>query len=284
MTASREPSERDGSAVLRHGDRPASVAYLQIAVHIENEEPGVPTDLLNTERTMAPKEGPAAHRTVPAWHRLLFAWPLLLLPLHGCSELSRSAGGAMKLALLGKSRVQPTAADVAANPYYQLQATGPEGSATLILGNVDGGRQAWYGNHGVVVFIEHGRVVQTAGLAQNLDGMHVPADDPFARGLQTLGAATTYRSTRDWSPGYRYGVPVDATLVPAGHEQIDILGTIHDVLRVDEKLREPIAAGLATNHYWVDPSDGFIWKSEQQVAPGWTVQLLQLRPYREQRQ
>src|SRR6185312_4194875 len=131
-------------------------------------------------------------------------------------------------------------------------------------------RQAWYGNHGVVVFIEHGRVVQTTGLDQNLDGLQLPADDPFARGLQTLTAPVTYRVGKDWSPGYRYGVPVEATLVPAGHEQISILDTTHDVVRVDEQLSAPAMHYRATNHYWVDPRDGFIWKSEQQVAPGLT--------------
>jgi hypothetical protein len=241
-----------------------------------------PDQLTNTARATAPKARSATDRTVPAWRRLLLAWPLLLVGLHGCSELSRSSVSAMKLAMHGQPKVQPTAAEVAAKPFYQLQATSPDGSAVLILGNLDGQRQAWYGNHGAVVFIEHGRVVQTTGLSQNLDDLQLPADDPFARGLQMLSTPVTYRVIKDWSPGYRYGVPVDATLILAGHEQINILDTTHDVLRVDEQLSAPAMHYHATNHYWVDPHDGFIWKSEQQVAPGLTLQLVQLRPYREQ--
>jgi len=224
-----------------------------------------------------------ARKPRSAWRHLLLVLPLLLPGLHGCNDLTRSSVDAMKLALHGKPTVRPSAAEVAAKPYYQLQATSPEGSAVLILGNLDGQRQAWYGAHGTVVFIEHGRVVQTAGLSQNLDGLQLPADDPFARGLQTLTAPVSYRLGKDWSPGYRYGVPVDATLTPVGHEQISILGTTHDVLRVDEQLSVPALHYRATNHYWVDPRDGFIWKSEQQVAPGLGLQLVQLRPYRERR-
>lgn len=222
-----------------------------------------------------------ARKPRPGRRHLLLALPLLLLGLHGCNDLTRSSVDAMKLALHGKPKVRPSAADVAAKPYYQLQATSPEGSAVLILGNLDGQRQAWYGAHGAVIFIERGRVVQTAGLSQNLDGLQLPADDPFARGLQTLTAPVSYRLGKDWSPGYRYGVPVDATLTPIGREQISILGTGHDVLRVDEQLSVPSLHYRATNHYWVDPRDGFIWKSEQQVAPGLSLQLVQLRPYRE---
>jgi len=188
----------------------------------------------------------------------------------------------MRLAMKGKAHVQPTAAEVAAKPYFQLEASGPDGSAVLILGNVDGQRQAWYGKHGVVVFIDQGRVVQTTGLRQNLDGVQLPANDPFARGLQTLDAPVTYRMDKDWSPGYRYGVPVEATLTPAGHEQVTILDKTRDLLRVDEQIHVPALHVGAINHYWVDPRDGFIWKSEQQVAPGLSLKLVQLRPYREQ--
>jgi hypothetical protein len=246
----------------------------------QDEDFGLPLDqLTNSERTGVSTAHAAAARTLPAW-LLLLACPLLL-GLHGCSELSRSSVKAMRLAVKGRPQVQPTAAEVAAKPYFQLQASSPEGSAVLILGNVDGGRQAWYGNHGVVVFIEHGRVVQTTGLGQDLDGVQLPADDPFARGLQTLTGPVSYHMRKDWSPGYRYGVPVDATLTPAGREQISILDQTHDVLRVDEQLDVPSLHYRVTNHYWVDPRDGFIWKSEQQVAPGLSLQLVQLRPYRE---
>jgi len=238
--------------------------------------------LTNSAHAKAPKADSAAHQAAPRRHSLLLvAWPLLLLALHGCSDLSRSSVDAVKLVVHHRPHVEPTAAEVAAKPYFQLQVTSPVGSAVLILGNVDGSREAWYGTNQVAIFIEHGRVVKTIGLDQNLDGVQLPADDPFVRGLQTLGAPMNYRLSKDWSPGYRYGIPVDATLTPVGHEQISILGTTHQVLRVDEQLSAPALHYRAINHYWVDPLDGFIWKSEQQVAPGLTLQLVQLRPYRE---
>jgi hypothetical protein len=210
----------------------------------------------------------------------LLVWPLLL-SVHGCTDLSRSSVDAVKLAMHGRPHAEPSAAEVAANPYYQLQATGPEGSAVLILGNLDGRREAWYGTRHTAVFIEHGRIVQTAGLGQNLDGLTLPVNDPFERGLHTLTAPVEYHRSEDWSPGYRYDVPVEARLIPAGVEQITILGATHQLLRVDEQISAPVAHYSATNHYWVDPHDGFVWQSEQQVAPGLTLKLVQLRPYRE---
>lgn len=187
---------------------------------------------------------------------------------------------AVKLTIKNHRDQTPTAAEVAARPYYQLAASTRDGQAVLILGNVDGAREDWYGNHHVLLFLEHGQLVGTAGLPQNLDGLRQSADNPFTRGLQHLSAPVEYTYTVDWSPGYRYGVAVHSRLIPAGSTQLDILGQAHEVLRIDEELDAPAAGWRATNHYWVDPADGFVWKSVQQVAPGLPITLMELRPYR----
>jgi hypothetical protein len=206
-------------------------------------------------------------------------WPLVLLGMAGCSSLSSSTLDTMKLAVRNHLPDEPTAAQVDAIPYAQLEAKTAQGHAVLVLGTVDGSREAWYGKQSVIVFTEHGHVVQTTGLVTNLDSVHLPADDPFARGLQTMTAPLNYERTEDWSPGYRYGVTVEARLIPLGRSEITILGKIHDVVRVDEQVRAPAAGFHAVNHYWVDASDGFIWKSEQHVMPGLTLTLVALRPY-----
>lgn len=205
---------------------------------------------------------------------------LAIAMLGGCTAVSSSSVDAVKLVIQQHRDHGPTTAEVAARPYYQMEATTREGHAVLILGNIDGPREDWYGSHGVVVFLEHGQVVQTTGLTQNLAGLRQPADNPFARGLQHLAGPIDYVRHEDWSPGYRYDVPVHVRLVPAGTEQLTILGQAHTVLRVDEQLSAPAAGYRATNHYWVDPDDGFVWKSVQQVAPGLAITLVQLRPYR----
>lgn len=215
-----------------------------------------------------------------SWLRLLLVGTLLLAGLQGCSDLSRSSLQAARATIKRHPRVEPTAAEVAAKPYFQMQTISREGSAVLILGNVDGTREAWYGAHDVVLFISEGRIVQTTGLSQNLQHLQLPAGNPFARGLQTAATPDDYQLTMDWAPGYRYGVQVQAHLVAAGKETIDILGTPHAVLRFDEQLSAPATGFRATNHYWVDPADGFVWKSQQTVAPGITLSLLQLKPYR----
>jgi hypothetical protein len=211
----------------------------------------------------------------------IFAAICGVLAIAGCTDVSRATVESMQLAWRGQPMIAPTAAQVAAKPYFQMRATTAKGDAVLVLGNIDGQRELWYGTQGVVVVLQGGRVVQTIGLDQNLDGSRVTAArDPFLLGLHTLKSPLTYQREEDWSPGYRYGIAVRAELVPAGSADIEILGSRHHTLLVTEDALGKNADFHATNRYWVDPADGFVWKSEQHVMPGLTLTLVQFRPHR----
>lgn len=201
------------------------------------------------------------------------------LLLGGCASTYGDIGGMVKLAVQQHREELPTPAQVAANPYYQMYVHTRYGQAVLVLGNMDGDREAWYGKQGVVIFLRHGQVVKTTGLAQNLAGLRQPADNPFTRGLQRLTAPVTYTLRADWTPGYRYDVPVTMRLIPQGSTRLTILGETHDVSLVEEHVDAPAVSWHAVNRYWVDTGNGLIWKSEQQVAPGESITLVQLKPH-----
>ncbi len=210
-----------------------------------------------------------------------FALPCLWLALStlaGCSALGGSVADTVRLAVAQHSSQLPSAAEVAAKPYYQMYASTRSGQAVLILGNLDGEREAWYGKGDVVLFLRHGQVVASSGLASNLEGLRLPADNSFARGLQHLATPVEFNANMDWS-GYRYGVAVHVRLVPMGATRLEILGQSRDVLRVDEILDAPAARWHAVNRYWVDPASGLVWKSEQHLTPEQAITLVQLKPY-----
>jgi hypothetical protein len=202
---------------------------------------------------------------------------LALAALAACSPVSSGSVEAVRLAVHGET-VHPTPESVAASPYFQLQANGPDGEAILVLGKVEDGRLGWYGQGDDIVFTRDGQLIKTVGLPQNLDGLSITGGkNPFETGLQHVTSPITYTRTMDWSPGYRYGNAMQATLTPGGMDTVEILGTRRSLRRYDEHLSGP--AGSFTNRYWVDPADGFIWKSRQYVAPGFPLELIQLRPY-----
>lgn len=238
---------------------------------------------------------PGAHRFHLTDLPLILSWPdarqralgalrlfalgglaVALVALCACSSVSSGSIEAVRLAVHGET-VHPTAESVAASPYFQLQANGPDGEAILVLGKVGDGRLGWYGTGDDILFTRYGLLIKTTGLPQNLDSTLFPGANPFAAGLQHVSAPQSYTRSMDWSPGYRYGVVMQATLTPGGVDTIDILGTKRELRRFDEHLTGP--AGSFTNRYWVDPTNGFIWKSRQYVAPGFALELIALRPY-----
>jgi hypothetical protein len=211
--------------------------------------------------------------------RTIVASLIALGLLAGCTTLQRSAVDTMKLVFRGKPHVDVTAATVAAKPYAQLRVDSDAGNAVLVLGNIDGDRDAWYSAAKEILFLRDGVLVKTAGLRANIEGTQLPADSPFRTGLQHLQAPTTSTRRVDL-PDYRYGVTVTSQLVPAGVEPIDILGTTRRLLRINEHAQAVGLGFAADNSYWVDPATGFVWKSRQTIPGGQTLVLTVLRPYR----
>ncbi len=222
----------------------------------------------------------ASHTRRSRWGAGVWLWACVFL-LGGCTQATRGTIDTIKLEWQSHAKLNPTPEQVAANPYAQIHVTTNGGDAILVLGNIDGHRQYWYGKDGAFVVLDHGRVVQTFGLPENLDASRiVSTNDPFDAGLNHVDSHAAYDRQDDWSPGYRYGIPVHAELSASGNATIDILGTSHAVTLITEDMAMPAAGFHATNRYWVDPQDGFVWKSEQHLMPGLTLTVVQLRPYR----
>lgn len=203
-----------------------------------------------------------------------------MLMMSGCSPMSRATLASFRQ-MIHPSRpaLSITAASVAAKPYYQLEVNSPTGSSLLILGNIDHGREAWYDASGGIVFLHYGLLVKTNNLRPDILATRLPADSPFRLGLQHLTAPVTTTRSLDL-PDYRYGVKVTSRLTPEGMRDITILGTVHHLLLIDEQARAPSIGFTANNRYWVDPHDGFVWKSRQTIPGGLTLTMTELRPYR----
>lgn len=184
-----------------------------------------------------------------------------------------------ELAVRGQPQTAaPTPAKVAALPYAQLGVTSKAVSAVLVLGYVDHGRLAWYSSNQEILFTRHGVVVKTWSLQPDILATHLPADSPFVTGLERLTGPVTTTRTLDL-PDYRYGVVATSELAPAGARDVTILGKVHRLLRVDEHIRAPSIGFAADNRYWVDPANGFVWKSRQTLPGGQTLTLTVLKPY-----
>lgn len=219
-------------------------------------------------------------RRLAAGRRRLFACAVALAALAGCSTTSRASYDALRTIVASHRELAPTPAQVAALPYAQILLNWPDGSALMVLGNDDAGRTSWYSNDRRMVSLRNGLLVGSTGFAQDAMQIRIEGDNPFD-GLAHAAQATTVLRRYDWMPGYRYGAEVTGRLLRRGREPVRILGTDRQLDHFEEVLEGP---GLhAVNEYWADPASGEIWKSRQLLAPGLSVEIIQLKPYRPQR-
>ena len=218
----------------------------------------------------------AVTAALPLRNLLAVAVLLSAALIAGCGSLAEASFKSIGIAISGKPDIVPDPDAVAASRFAQIKVSGADGGAILVLGNLDGKRQAWYSTDRSIVFLQDGLVVATHGGRSELRGMSIEGSNPF-HDLRRIEAGTTVHRRYDVMPGYHYGMRVTGTLQPLGRETLSILGKPRELLHIEEALH---GAGWSTrNHYWVDPDNGFIWKSVQAISADASLEIVQLKPF-----
>lgn len=211
---------------------------------------------------------------------------LLLLVLYmaaicGCSQIAGGTWSVTKMAITERFKTHAVSPEsVSALPYAQLWVTGLERDALLILGNDDDGQLSWYSGDRVIVFTRDGMVTGTQGLpGGDLVGIQSPN---LPANLLEIASGQDVQRYYDWMPGYRYGIEVSGRWRLAGEETLELpaIGKLR-LRRLEETLSGKGVS--ATNIYWIDPADGFIWKSRQWIKSGTSLELTILKPYQRER-
>lgn len=196
-----------------------------------------------------------------------------LVILSGCTTASRSTAQAFQLL---RGQKPPTVEEVAANRFAQALVNAPDIKGLIVLGYVEGERQTWYaGHHAVFYLSSDGLITGVSGMGRAYAAA-VTSPSPFSRAEVPIDGTRITRRF-DWIPGYAMGVNVVSTIHLKGTEAVKILGVQRTLRRYEEHLEGGGFSDL--NVYWVDAESGFIWKSRQHLAPGYAVELTQLKPF-----
>lgn len=204
------------------------------------------------------------------------------LMLCGCNPLMTASVRNLKSAVLGPDELDVSAAQVAEVKYPQIKLTTPSGSGVLALVRERQDLQFWVASGKQVLLLRDGLAVRTIGLGVegDLDGTRLADNAPFKRGLHQVADGFTSQRWIDLYKGQQVGLIVNSRFLRRSTQTLDILDKEYTVLRVDEQIDVPAIGLRATNHYWVDPVDGFIVQSEQQLTKQLRVRIVQLTPDR----
>ncbi len=202
--------------------------------------------------------------------------------LCGCNPLMSASLNNLKAAVVGPDEVDVSAAEVAGVNYPQMKLTTPSGSGVLALVREREDLQFWVASGKQVLLLRNGLAVRSIGLGLegDLDGTRLADDSPFKQGLHHVADGFTTRRWIDLYKGQEVGVIVNSRFSRRSEQTLQILDKEYTVLRVDEQIDAPAIGLRATNRYWVDPRDGFILQSEQQLTSQLRVKVVQLTPDR----
>jgi len=167
----------------------------------------------------------------------------------------------------------------AAIPYASLGYRINGGSQNLLVLATDtNGDQIWTAASSVVLLTRGGRIIRTVNLPR--DRAATTAQNGGA--LPPLAAAikAPYRSTKlvDVPDIGAYSVALNCVTSARGRQMITILGTPMPTMRVDETCRSTAQRWSFTDIYWIDPDNGFAWRSVQHVHSTLRLEIEIFRP------
>lgn len=154
-------------------------------------------------------------------------------------------------------------------PYASMKVKiGKGNSGLVILEKIDKDEMSWVSADKVYFLIKNGKIIRTSGLSNNLSGYQgfTPKFSELLRREIKL-QPVEFTSYYSFSQPDLLDLKVSIIWKYEGEREIEILGEKKEVLLVEEMIRSKKIGWKARNRYWVDPNDGFIWKSTQSASP-----------------
>lgn len=200
--------------------------------------------------------------------------------LQGCTPLMQASWATLRTAVEKSPPLMLSEEAVNSINYYQIKLQFNKHETLLALVRQQGKLQYWLSPSRQVVMMRDGLVVRTAGFQDDLLSVKMDGESPFDPGLHGFTGRHASLRRIDLSKNYRIGISINSELYPSTMETIEILDREYKVKRIDEYIHSPEIGYKALNRYWIDPHDGFIMKSIQNITPEMQFTITQIRPYR----
>ena len=148
----------------------------------------------------------------------------------------------------------------------------PYSSALLRIGNGPFGLiileskrnniETWVSADNIYFKIEDGKIIQTAGLSNNLISYLGNEFQLFDLSNQEKQTFTTYYS---YDEPELNNLEIESVLINKGKEELDLLMGTKSLYLIEENLSNEYLNWNVTNKFWVD-ANGFVWKSQQHLS------------------
>ncbi|MFK8259215.1 YjbF family lipoprotein [Erwinia sp. AnSW2-5] len=192
---------------------------------------------------------------------------LLCLLLQACTQTQKGLGETVKLAFLGVDDIQMTNEQIDNMPYASMYLRVNGGQQIfVVLGFNENGQQKWITRDKAMLVTQHGRMVKTLGMGDNLNEVSNLDSDPLRDALHLTEGASWTRTLR-WTEG---GTPQAGTAVShfsrLKDEVLQLVGqpVACRVWQEDVSIAE--SGESWRNTFWVDISSGQVRQSLQMLG------------------
>ena len=148
-------------------------------------------------------------------------------------------------------------------PYASAKLSIGRGKEGLvILESIKGNKQTWVSADGVFLVFKNGRIIQTAGLDNNLAEIFSDYDVNEYITIKSL-AFSSYYSFKD--PALN-NLKVDIKVDRVGLKEIELFNRVEELILYEERISNKNLGWNATNKYYFD-REGVLIKSVQSISP-----------------
>ncbi|MEQ8247485.1 MAG: YjbF family lipoprotein [Alphaproteobacteria bacterium] len=173
--------------------------------------------------------------------------------------------GAIKLTAFGQPDVPISRDLVNQVPYASIAAKIGRGPRSLlVLWRTERTELHWLSADGVAIVTSGGRVVRTAGLPESIRSTIFQEPDPVSTGLHLESNRVSASREVDLAPDGVTTWTSNFRLV--GPKKIAIADIDFETILVREHVKVLGTNWNIQNLFWVDPVDGFVWRSRQTIA------------------
>lgn len=205
---------------------------------------------------------------------------LSCLLLQACSDTTKGLGSSLWRSVMGDDGIQLTHDEIQNMRYasqYMRINNGPQ--IFVVLAYDENGQQKWVTQDRSMIVTEHGRIVKTTGLGDNLQQVTNLASDPLINANQIIDGASWTRQMA-WTEHQQVRMATArSTFTWDGTDTLKIAESTTPVRVLDEEIT---ADGKSWhNRFWID-SEGHIRQSKQYLGPDyWPVNTILLKAAKE---
>ena len=195
------------------------------------------------------------------------------LSLIGCSSIPDNVAGSwrysfetFKSALFGYEDFPITRELIDNIPYASIRlkiGKGPAG--LLILENKERKKNTWLSADQVTIVEREGKIIRTLGLTNNLTSIR-PQSVNYVEFVKNKDNPV-YKSFISLDNPEVFELELKVKVLNKGLEEIEIVDKKYSLIHFIEEKENRYLRWKSKDHYWVDPEDGFVWKSVQNIAP-----------------